>query len=65
MRSRITDCLIIGRGEVLFGSDENGAFVNLDDYVVIPREEYAAIMRDDELPPCPWQPPAWQQESKP
>lgn len=58
MKSRITNCLLIGRGEVLFGEDDNGnLYVNLDDYVIMPREEYAAIVRDDMLPKCPWTPP--------
>jgi hypothetical protein len=58
MRSRITNCLIMGRGEVLFREDDDGNFiVNLDGYVILPKEEYAEIIRDELLPPCPWKPP--------
>ncbi len=54
MRSYITNCIFIGRNEQIIGEDENGLWIRMDRYVVMPIEEYAAIVRDDMLPPCPW-----------
>lgn len=58
MRSYIKNCFVMGRDDQIIGEDEHGLWIRMDGYVVIPIEEYAAIMRDDMLPPCPWRPPA-------